>query len=80
MAEMDPTDFEFLNMMNRLLGDGASIARAYLANSDPETRRANVADLARTTVTEHERIMKQVTGWLEETTPPGGMMDHPVIM
>lgn len=81
MAEMDPTDFEYLNMMQRLLTDGAQIARAYLANSNPETRRANVADLARETVAEHDRILKQVQGWLDEATPPGGFgSDHPVMM
>lgn len=71
MADMDPTDFEFLTMMQRLLTDGAQMARAYLANSNPETRRANVADLARETVSEHDRILKQVQGWLDEATPPG---------
>lgn len=74
-ADMDPTDFEFLTMMSRLLADGAQMARAYLANSNPETRRANVADLARETVSEHDRIMKQVQGWLDETTPPGSSHD-----
>lgn len=82
VADIDPTDFEFLSVMNRLLGDGASIARAYLANSNPETRRANVADFARTAITEHDNAMKQVTAWLEEATPPppADGMDRPVIM
>ena len=71
MADIDPTDFEFLTMMQRLLTDGAQMARAYLANSNPETRRANVADLARETVSEHDRILKKVQGWLDEATPPG---------
>jgi hypothetical protein len=67
---MDPTDFEYLTCMNRMLSDGASLARSYLANSDPDTRLAAVADLARTTITEHERIMGDVTGWLEASAPP----------
>lgn len=82
MADIDPTDFEFLTMMNRLLADGASMARAYLANSNPETRRANVAELARETVSEHDRIMKQVQGWLDEATPPNSdhMLDRPMML
>lgn len=76
MAEMDRTDFEFLSMMNATLDEGARMARAYLANSDPSTRRANVADLARSTVQAHTELMDKITGWLRNTTPPGAEMDQ----
>lgn len=70
MADIDRTDFEFLNAMNRMLDDGARMARAYLASSNPETRLANAADFARNTVQAHTDLMNQITGWLEDITPP----------
>lgn len=77
---MDRTDFEFLTCMNRLLSSGADMARAYLANSGPETRLANVGDLARNTITEHDRIMGDITNWLADVEPPEPEDDGPMMM
>jgi hypothetical protein len=70
VADIDRTDFEFLTTMSTMLDHGSQLARAYLANSSPETRRANVADLARETVTAHTEIMDRIQGWLEDVEPP----------
>lgn len=74
MADIDSHDFEFLTAMSSMLDEGARMARAYLAASDPATRRANVADLARNTVQVHTDLMDQIQGWLDGATPPG--MSH----
>lgn len=79
MADIDRTDFEFLNVMDMMLGEGARMARSYLANSSPETRRANVADLARNTIRAHTDLMNQIQSWLEDAEPPQSE-DHPDMM
>lgn len=73
MANMDPMDHEFLTGTMMHLQEGARLARAYLAASDPATRRDNVAELARNTVQVHTDLINQIQGWLDPATPPSAM-------